>query len=257
MAQQPHSIYVKRVEVTRLHSKNNLIICRRVISKEKLREFYRDLERDVAKSPNERRAIQNGMYAVEFLRGWCRAMLKFVRHDDVPVLQLVDEKGNVDFDNNLIVRKVTDPNLSTLPHLEFKLFIYGMGTYFHDDELYAIFDQCVMNKVVTCIYALMEQKENKIHESYAGDLLYEEGNRMLSLRELLIRKNLTYPSRSKNNINRPLFKMRTTILAERNKPVVSTAKNDPIDIIGRLEIHDILGEGGVSLIFEANIFYGQ
>lgn len=266
MAQQ---IYVKTVQVLRANPQNNIIICRRAVSDEVMRTFYRDLANNVANSPNEVNVVQNTVYAIKMDKGWHRAMLKFVRRSDgVPVLQLLDKKSTIDFLDNVIVRKVSDPKLYGRVRIEFKLFVYGIGTYIHDDDFYSIFDQHIKGKKITCIYTLLEEKENKINECFVGDLLYEEGGRMRSFRELLIRKKITYPSRSKNDINRRLFQIRTNVLAGRNihgyttrmtqreqqKPIenaffehVPIQYEVPIDTIRRLENIEIVGEGAVSI----------
>lgn len=169
---------------------------------------------------NERDVIdfkQNEIYAIYAHDVWSRAYLKFYRKSDgIPVFQLVDRAGFVDLSTKVRVRKIKNKNL--LHNFgEIKLMIYGVGVFdSNDPEFISIFKQLFENKVSIAIFGLIEEKENFVHECYAGDLLYAFDGQYKSFREVLIRERITYPSRVRECLNQNLYRTRAEFLLNIN-----------------------------------------
>lgn len=150
---------------------------------------------------------------------WYRGVLKFVRKDHVPVLSLVDTYRVVDYNQNQMrAKKIQDKGLQDMPFGEFKMVIYGVATWDNDDEEYGmIFDELLKEKVVTGIFGLIEKKENRIHECFAGDLLFMFNEQYKSFREVIIKERITYPSRVKEVLNQQLVMARTEFFMTKNR----------------------------------------
>lgn len=240
---------------------SNIIMCLR--SDKIYQNIKRDLENDVKNKIDEKNVESDIVYAIRKFDGWHRAMVKFVRKsDNVPVLQLLDQRASpVDFNANISVRKITKSQLTDLrsfPPAYFKFMIYAVGKYMFDNEFHLIFEQLFENQTVTGIFSILEEKKNILNECYVGDLFYEVNAKYRSFRELLIRENITFPSRVRTDINNQIFFHRAQFLVGKNMndPTTNTAcslqglpagiRNEPVYVIGdRVNIFSNVGEGAV------------
>lgn len=68
----------------------------------------------------------------------------------------------------------------------------------------------------TAVFSLVEEKNELVHESYAGDFIYEVNGKLLSFREILIREKMTFPKFVTGDFNKMLFEKRAAILAPNN-----------------------------------------
>lgn len=184
-------LIVKEVTPIRF-GKNNIIVCQRTKTAENLSILREKIKTDVRNSPNEEMLQLNVIYGIRNLGKWSRATVKYFS-GTTAVLQLLDENGAPDFDpSKMIARKIQGRDLIVEPFGEFKLIIYGIGPYVHDQEFCMIFDGLIKRQKVTCVFSLVEKKLNKIHECYAGDLLYAFRSKLYSFREALIREKISY-----------------------------------------------------------------
>lgn len=234
----------------------NIIICKHETTNEEEQELSRDLENDVKGSQNEAKLELNVVYAVETQTGWHRAVVKFIRaKDQIAVLQFIDVREKpMNFCPEMKARKIASAQLRDKRPTYFKLMIYGLGTYIFDDEYYLIFNQLFLNQKIKGLFALLEPKANIVHECFVGDLFYKVGQNVLSFRELLIRENITYPSRVRTDINQSILVARTNFLTRGKITLTAPNQNTnlqnehdvPIVVIGgRVNIHEVLGEGTV------------
>lgn len=253
------SVFVETVIPTRF-GRNNIIACRRLEIIKQIYTLSERLAKDTENVIDEHSPVLNVMYALRFLGSnkWQRATVKFVRrHDNVPVLQLIDEAGVLDFDQTKMqIRKIQCPIIRDLEFGEIKMFIYAIGTYQNDYEFQLIFDQLIKGKDVTAVISLLERKANHVHECYVGDIFYRFNGRYHSFREVLIKEKISYPSRVQGSLNRSILRARAEWLAihnGRNSVIAvrnSVEPNNPIEVInGRFDIHDFLGEGSVTFSF--------
>lgn len=132
--------------------------------------------------------------------------------------------------------------------------IFAVKKYEHDDEFKLIF-QALSEEQVTGIYGIIEQKQNRVHECYAGDLLYEFNGTVKSFRETIIEQNITYPAGVRGNLNKNIFRKRF----EESKSglfVPSSAAYEASSIEGfkplgkGYKAGGMLGEGTVSIFYE-------
>lgn len=253
-------IFVGKIVPLAFAEKSNVIICNRLEfnGKEQLTELSKKLENDVKNAKNEHTPEPNTIYAFQINEGlWTRAVVKFIRKDDkVPVIQRLDEPGTIDFNPRFMrVRKISDRQLQNQMSGRFKLFIYAVGPYEHDYEYQLIFDGLLKNKEVMGIFTLLEQKQNRVHECFVGDLLYEINGKLMSFREVLIRERISYPALVQDPLNMRLLQTRANILTEYNgqpamtlqtlgKPKDTVSPTDMID--NRYTIESVYGEGTVS-----------
>lgn len=188
------------------------------------------------------------------------------KKNGVPVLQLLDKDGLVNFENKKMrVRKMTNISLLGLEHTQKKVRIYAVGSYQVDHEFELMFSQILQGKTVIAIMTLFEHKDNLMLECDIGDFLFKDHNGNLSsFRELLIRLKVTYPSRVREQINQRILMSRARYMSLNNvgstfiKSEVSNLAGgfnvqaeliaeEPIEILDdRFHIYEVLGEGGVS-----------
>lgn len=248
-------ISVVSVIPVRCSSNKNIITCIRENVFQQLDTLSEQLEQEVKESIDENKLQINEIYAVkQHDKPWRRAMVKFIRTDGVPVLQLLDVKGLLNFNSsNMNARKITKSSLRDLEFGEMKMFIHAIGPFETDAEYELIFNQILKDKVVKAIITLMEPKENRIHECFVGDLIYTFKGRHFSFRELLIKERISYPSRPKGLVNRLIFRKRSEWMAIGNGSTsllsikLDGKDGDPIEIVaGRFNMYEILGEGSVS-----------
>lgn len=250
-----NSIIIEKITPLASIVTTNIIICRRNIADEELIQLSQDLEIDVQNSRNETEMQPNVIYAIQTELGWRRVVVKFTRaKDKVSVLQFIDFREKpIDFCTKMKVRKLASAHLCVKKPALFKIMIYGLGTYVFDDEYYMIFDQLFKDKQITGLFTLLEPKPNIVHECYVGDLFWKVGQKLLSMRELLIRERISYPSRVRTNINQRILLARTNFLSRVEVTLPSPiATSQPIKydtsiaVIGeRINIFEILGEGTV------------
>lgn len=211
---------------------------------------------------------------------WYRAYLKFFRKNDgVPVFQLVDKPGLVDFSYGMRVRKIKNEQL-LVNFGEMKLIVYGIGAFDNEDpEFISIFDQLFKNKESKAIFGLIEEKDYFAHQCFAGDLLYKYEGMYRSLREVIIREKISYPSRIREDLNQSIFRefarffetinnQKSIFTITKAPEAVSFAedvahiadKDEPIEVIqDRINLYEILGEGSFGRYNEsienATMFY--
>lgn len=253
------SVEVATIIPTRMGKTGNIIICHKV---KDLGLISEQLEAHVANAPDENDIEANVLYALNTGRGWNRASLKFVnRVTGVKVLHLLDQPGLYDFnERSMRARKITDAALLQEP-IEMKMMIYGVGPYVFDDEFELIFNQTIKNEKVTAVYALLEQKDLKVHEAYVADFLFKVGSRVTSFRDILIKEDLCYPSQVHTPLNQAIFRFRNyAINVLKNidgiMPLIvteqvvedATAARDEIFTCSnsRFRLQQLIGEGGVS-----------
>lgn len=145
--------------------------------------------------------------------------MKFRRPDGIAVLHLLDSDGVFNFDpSKMMARKIRDQVLRQKRFGDIKIFIYGIGPYKHDDEEFLlIFNQILLKQKTVAIYSLIDQKQNNIHECFAGDFLYSFNGKYFSFRETLIKEKLSYPSRIEENLNQSIFRLRALFLGVNNR----------------------------------------
>lgn len=230
-------IFVKQITPIESVPTTNLIICRWNVADERIAQLSVELESHVEGKENLRVLEANEMYAIQTSNGWQRCMVKFSRKsDNMPVLQMLDHRAQpIDFDgDNTPTRKISNTRISKKVPVYFKMMIHGLGKYFFDDEYYLCFEQLFKKKMVTGVVTLIESKYNRIHECYVGDLFYEVDKKLLSFRELLIRENIAYPSRSRNQINQRLYFTRKRVLRQHNQsiapPFINPSAVNPTDL---------------------------
>lgn len=217
-ANMENQIFFGEVKVVKFALNSNVIVCRRKTTP-KERDDVKDLASHVENLPNESTITINTMYAVNLENKWYRARQKFIRKtDSVPVFTLLDTQANVDFVDDLVVRKITSPHILAIKPFYFKLFIYAIGEFVYDDEFCLVFNQMIKDKILLAIYALIENKENVIHECYAGDVFYRDyrSKQLMSFRDLLIDLHLTYPSRVRELLNSGIFMARRMAMEMQN-----------------------------------------
>lgn len=212
------SVLSEKLIPVRFNNHSNIITCYRVKIREQLEEISKQVFENVKNSTKKQDLVKNELYGSCREGKWLRAMIKFIRTDGIPVLQTVDGLGLIDFKpNKYDARVITDPFLHNLPFGQIKLVIYAIGLYEPDEEFDIIFGQTVLKQSVTGVYALLEVKDNQIKECFAGDLIYNNhANQLTSLRETLIEQRITYPSRSKSQINQRILRARTSIMMQHN-----------------------------------------
>lgn len=177
------------------------------------------------------------------------------------MLQFLDKDGLLHFKPSVHVRKLINAAVINEMPAQIKLMMYGVGVYQQDHEFNLIFEQLVQNKQVTGVFGLIETKVNKIHECYAGDLLYDNrGERLESFREILIREHITYPSKVRTDLNQLIFRERAAILCRRNSGLSIIPENPQQDlgIAGgneRFEFRTVIGEGHVIITFRSRLCY--
>lgn len=189
----------------------------------------------------------------------------------MPVLIYVDVDGLVDFGPNIHVRKLlNETKIREIPG-QIKFMVYGVGTYEQDHEFDLIFNS-LKNETITGVFALIEAKANKVLECYAGDLLYDFRQKMISFRETLIRTNITHPSKSRTDLNQRLFWKRAEVFANFNQairllPLISMQNTNLTlrqelrtapprsreQLAERYELNIMLGEGNVSVCLNVEI----
>lgn len=260
-------VFIKTITPVASVPTTNIIMCKHDISDAKLEKFSQDLEKDVARSQNEMELDCKTVYALETKNGWRRAVVKFVRKDGVRVIQAIDWREKpINFCPQIHnVRKIQSDGLRNRTPAYFKLMIYGLGTYMFDDEYYSIFDQLIMNQPVTGIFTLLEPKPNIVNECYIGDLLYIVKGQSCSFRELLIRLNISYPSRVRTNVNQRILFARTNFLSRGQVTLTAPSSNAsslqnefgvPVSVIGgRVNIYEVLGEGSVCSYSRSRFVY--
>lgn len=199
--------------------KNNIIICKKKSLDTQI--ISRQIALDISSENYVSEFAPNEIYGIYLNKTnlWYRGILKFVRNDHVPVLQLVDTHFVVDYNQNQMrAKKIQDKGLQDLTFGEFKMVIYGVATWDNDDEEYRmIFDELLKEKVVTGIFGLIEKKENRIHECFACDLLFMFNEQYKSFREVIIKERITYPSRVKEVLNQQLGMARAEFLMNKNR----------------------------------------
>lgn len=189
------------------YTENGIVIVQRATIKSKLIEIASKLQNDVAHSENEQNIEENVIYAAKVAeKPWRRANLKFVRQTDgVAVLQLLDENGLLDMGSEtLVVRKIQSKEIQEMPSGIIKMFIYGLSNYITNHEFKLVFN-ILLQKKISAIFSLISNKENAIHEAYAGDLFYDYKGKWFSFRELLIREELASPAMKDSTINGVIF----------------------------------------------------
>lgn len=246
-------VFIEQVIPSRYAMDENLIICQRVKIEKQLIRLRKYLADDVQDTEDVKFLKKNEVYAMKrwYQSWWSRATVKFFRKpDNVPVLQKVDEAGTIDFDSTIQVREIKNNHLKAFELGNFKLFIYGVLKFTHDEEYELIFRR-FKTGVVTAIYDQLEAKDDLVHECFVGDLIQEEEGRVLSIREVLIHERLTYPRHINTEINLRILQARTQFMANRNDEFwIAPQRVDEFDIL------QVIGEGTVSILtsfyFSAN-----
>lgn len=251
-------VFVERVIPMEYAPKENIIVCQRP---EVLNDLKSKLAVDVLNVADEQALEQNVVYAMKKFKHkyWTRAMVKFFRRsDNIPVLQKLDTNGTINFDpTTMHVRKVKDLGLINQQWGHFKMFIYAVYSYDHDSDFDLIFKEFLQGKEVIGVFDLMEPKPNKVHQCFVGDFLYEIQNDLLSFREYLIDKKITYPARVDGDLNQQILAARAKVFADRKglKSLMPSIwlsdgrnlneMNEPAEVIGRYRVLKIVGEGSV------------
>lgn len=188
----------------------------------------------------------NSIYNVRFFNQnvWRRAILKFKRKDDVFVMDYMDTAGCFDFNPKLMeLKKIKSSELINLPAGEFEFMVFAVKKFGVHDEFKIIFED-LCRQQVTRIFGLIEEKENRLNECYAGDLLYEFRGKWISFREQIIQEAITYPAGVRQNLNKKNFRQRLG----RGLFIPTSAFVD-FNIFGEgYKSGEILGEGGVCMI---------
>lgn len=154
---------------------------------------------------------------------------------------------------------------------QIKVFVHAIAKFKPTVFFKDIFTQILLKTPVTAVFSLVEEKNELVHESYAGDFIYEVNGKLLSFREILIREKVTSPRFVTGDFNKMLFEKRAAILAPNNiltkgtisdyQPSISddrsTISCDVIDLIDeRFEIHKhVLGEGTVYILYLDSFYW--
>lgn len=248
-------VFVERVIPLGITS-NNIIICQR---KHEFSDLKKELDAEVKYVADELKLESNVIYAMRKFEhtSWSRATVKFFRRDDnIPVLQKLDESGTINFDAKLMhVRKIRNTKIQNQALGQIKIFLYAVARIDQNEEFKLIFEQMLCKNEVLAVFDLLEPKENKIHECYAGDFLCEFRGNLLSFREILIQQSITYPAHVEGQFNQRILQARARAFAEHKgvKSIMHTMVTthdepiEPIDVIGRYHLLQVLGEGSVSI----------
>lgn len=245
-------IEIATVTPIRLVQKGNIIVCHR---KPDL-GLSQKLEQSVAAQRNVNDILADRIYGLKIIgKPWKRAMLKFVTADGRKVLQLVDESGVFDYDEQRMkLREVTDDDILKIPFGEMKCMVYGVGPYEFDDEFILIFNELLKQKETMAIFGLIEEKSSKVHDAYACDFLFLHKEKYNSFREVLIKEHITYPSLVREPLNRQIFMKRTEFLTMNNvRPRsltldVNSSRSAEVQFVlnERFNVYSLIGEGSVS-----------
>lgn len=106
-------------------AENNVIACRRSKVIEQLDSISKQVEDDIKGCIDETELQKNEIYALKQpkQKDWQRVMVKFFRKGDgLPVLQLIDSDGLVNFDKNKMqARKINSPSLLNMDYAQMKV----------------------------------------------------------------------------------------------------------------------------------------
>lgn len=249
-------ISVEKVKPIRW-GKDNIIILRRTDIVDKFHEISNKIAQQVKKPIFTVKL--NIIYGLRYLdkQIWRRALLKFTRPDGVNVMDFVDCAGVCEFDTkSMEMCEISDSDIVNLPAGEFKFIIFAVKKYTFDDEFQLIFN-ALCRETVTGIFRMIEQKQNKINECFAGDLVYNYNGTVKSFRETLIEQKITYPSGVRNEFNKKNFLKRFDY-GNLFTPPSATYEPNPIDgfseFSNEYKTGDILGEGSVSISMKSFVF---
>lgn len=193
-------------------------------------------------------------------RTWYRAMVKFT-DETKTVLHLVDRDGVHNFDHHMHnLREISSSDIEAIPAGQVKIFIHAVQRFgMRYPAFQRHFEGTIKNAEVTAIFSLLERKEDIVHESYAGDFIYEVNATPMSFRDLLLENGLTFARRVDGSLNRGIFERRAFIFMPNNiltqlslQSVRSRtnprSSNGLISPEQRFSIrHEILGHGGVNI----------
>lgn len=233
----------------------NIIICERVAISSKINAISNEISIDVHFEQNVSWPIANEIYGVYMNGKWYRGIVKF--ETSKTIMHLLDRSGVLDVRQGMIIRKIQKEEIRRIPFGQIKLFIYGIAKFETNELFDHIFKQTLENVEVTSCFSLIEDKLNLVHQTFAGDLLYEANGKIHSFREILIREQLTIPKQVRSSLNQALFASRMSILTPSIYTTFSTqtitatpaiASNSGFENVQmiRFEIYiDVLGEGTV------------
>lgn len=209
------------------------------------------------------------MYGYYYRSKWFRVVVKFSR-ENKKVIHFLDSDGVYDFREGMVVREIKSRQIIDMDVGQIKVFVHAIAKFKPTGFFKDIFAQVLLKTPVTAVFSLVEQKNELVHESYAGDFIYEVNGKLRSFREILIREKVTSPRLVTGDFNKMLFEKRAAILAPNNiltkgtisdyQPSISddrsTISCDVIELIDeRFEIHKhVLGEGTVYILY-LNSFY--
>lgn len=257
-------IHIEKVTPVR-YCKDNIIICNRKTDLQRLSS-------EIAYNVHSKKTIgkpqiiaslnknENDVYGIYLKRQWFRAMVKFT-DDNTIVLHLLDCDGVYDFHDKMTIRIIDDPQIIGVAVGQIKMFVYAAAPVESDQKFKKMFEEKLLNKEVTAVFGLVEEKNIVVHESYAGDFVYEINGKPRSFRELLIRNQILNPCRVSSPLNQMLFIKITELLVpetyfaqvQAQSLISDTPRSIPYELFGiidnRFEIYqDILGEGSVRFI---------
>lgn len=246
-----------KVFVKRFSRSNNLFICERQSVKNRMVEISQSISDDVHFRRDVTDPIPNEMYGVYVQKNWYRGMIKF--EIGKKVIHLLDRDGVIDFYRGMKIRKIENDETKKIPAGQMKVLIYAIAQFKPDDHFENIFKEVLFEREVTAIFKLLEEKDSMVHETFAGDFMYEANNQYLSFRELLIQQQISIPKKVSDYFNRHLFAKRAKVF-EPNVNILSQIEcsgsvkrlldAEVLEVVnGRFVIYsDILGEGSVQFI---------
>lgn len=241
----------------------NLIICDRLSVSKRIVEISDLIEGEVYFKQPVRSPRPNQLYGFRRKdRLWYRAMVKFT-DESKTVLHLVDRDGVHDFYSNMNnLREISSDRIKSIPAGQVKIFMHAVQRFQMRDAFKRIFDQTVKDVEVTAVFSLLERKENLVHETYAGDLIYKVDEESISFRDMLIREGFTLARHVEGSFNRGIFERRAflfepnNILTQLSLAENARSRNIPrssnaiMSMDQRFEIrNEILGHGGVNKIY--------
>lgn len=197
----------------------DLIICRRNGDwnemKRRLADHVKELN-DEKEPPNKE--SYNKVYAFQIIGEelWSRVMLRHF-NGKVPVLHRLDGNGVFDFNPSIHrIREIKDTEIKEKTGNDFKLFIYGIHKIWKIRDFKSMFDSLIKDQNCTAIFTLVEEKDQKCNEAFAGDILYSVNGKFYSFREVLLRNEIARPACVEKPRNKRLFEERAQFLSLRN-----------------------------------------